>query len=151
MTKSVLRELMAHRGPMLLLDKFVQADESEAMAEIHISPESSFYVEPHGVPSWIGLEYMAQSIAVFAGAKASRLGVPTPIGYLLGTRRFECPVQWFENGLILTSTCREEVVSENGLAVYTCWLRGEGIECSSRLTVYLTPDEARDEKIKGNV
>lgn len=148
MTKAVLEQLMAHRGPMLLLDKFVHADDSEAAAEIHITPRSSFYVDPQGVPSWIGLEYMAQSIAVFAGAKAERLKVPTPIGYLLGTRHFECPVAWFRNGIVLTSSCREEVVSDNGLAVYTCWLRGEGVDCSSRLTVYLTPDKTRDAGIE---
>jgi len=138
---------MAHRGSMLLLDNFVFADDQQAAAEIHISERSSFYLDPHGVPSWIGLEYMAQSIAVFAGAKAERLQVSTPIGYLLGTRRYDCPVDWFKKGMILTSSCREEVVSDNGLAVYTCWLKGDGVECSSRLTVYLTPDTEREEKL----
>jgi len=151
MSKVMLEKYMAHRGSMLLLDNFVSADDQEATAEIHISEQSSFYMDPFGVPSWIGLEYMAQSIAVFAGAKAERLNVPTPIGYLLGTRRYDCPVDWFVNGLILTSSCKEEVVSDNGLAVYTCQLLGAGIECRSRLTVYLTPDTEREQKLDKSI
>lgn len=136
-----LEELLAHRWPMLLLDRVIEAGDKHAVAEVTITPESAFYQPPFGVPAWVGIEYMAQSIGVLTGAQAQRKKDPTPMGYLLGTRKYNCTIPWFKNGDTLTVSCEEELFDSNGLGAYNCSITRDEIVSNCRLTVYQKPDE----------
>ena len=84
-----IRDLLPHSGPMVLLDRLVAADDESLCAEVRIRADSLFFVDG-GVGGWVGLEYMAQAIGAFAGYRARLRGEPVRIGFLLGTRRYEC-------------------------------------------------------------
>ncbi|MEL7448023.1 MAG: 3-hydroxydecanoyl-ACP dehydratase, partial [Pseudomonadota bacterium] len=95
---------------------------------------------PNGVPSWVGIEYMAQTVAVLAGSQASDEGDGAPLGYLLGTRRYTCETPWFTDGTVLRVRCEEQLFDGNGLGVYACHIEDSNAAgtpiASARLTVY---------------
>ena len=66
----VLEEVMHHRRPMLLLDRVAEFSPLVLRAEVTITSDSEFFSAPHGVPAWIGVEYMAQAIAALLREKA---------------------------------------------------------------------------------
>lgn len=63
-----LATLLPHRDPMILLSTAVDYGDDFATAVVHISEASPFFdAELGGVPSWVGMEYMAQTIGIWAG------------------------------------------------------------------------------------
>jgi predicted hotdog family 3-hydroxylacyl-ACP dehydratase len=89
--------LLPHKPPMILLDEVLEYDENALRACVTIS-ESSMFVEPSGVASYIGLEYMAQACGAYAGTLARESGAPVRVGFLLGTRHYKAHIPWFRVG-----------------------------------------------------
>lgn len=141
-------DLILHRKPMLLIDDVVTATTDTAESIVRITEETSFYQANLGVPSWIGLEYMAQTIGLTAGVLAQADGEGAPLGYLLGTRKYKCNSRWFPLGSTLKVSSSEELY-DGTLGVYSCEIEEIGepgkvesvdadkiIKASARLTVY---------------
>jgi predicted hotdog family 3-hydroxylacyl-ACP dehydratase len=101
----LIADLVAHRAPMLLLDEVVAWDGEALTAGLVIRPDSLFR-EAEGVPGHIGIEYMAQACAAFAGAQARAAGEPVRIGFLLGARNYVVHRPWFRLGDALRVTTR---------------------------------------------
>ena len=115
-----LEELLIHRKPMLLLDRVISSSLKTAEAEVEIGPGATFMDPRRGVPAWIGIEYMAQTVGLIAGEHAKTEGNGAPVGYLLGTRRLDSEVDFFPPGARLRITAKELFVDDNGLASYEC-------------------------------
>ena len=82
---------------MLLLDRVVAFTDTGLTASLAIHAGTEFLDEA-GVPAHIGIEYMAQACAAFAGARArAERGAPR-IGFLLGSRRFLMHRPWYRLG-----------------------------------------------------
>ena len=62
-----VESLVPHRGTMSLLDRVLAVDEEQALAEVDVGP-ASLFAQADGVPAWVGIEYMAQTVAAWAGA-----------------------------------------------------------------------------------
>lgn len=92
-----LAQLLPHAAPMILLDKALESDETTMRAALTIRDETLFRQE-RGVPSYIGLEYMAQTCGAFAGLRALAAKQPVTLGFLLGTRNMNCKRPWFQLG-----------------------------------------------------
>lgn len=90
-----VKDLLPHRGRMVLLDRVVSADPGSVTCCVTIRPDSTF-VEGGRVPGLVAIEYMAQAVAVYAGLKAKSQGQPVRIGYLLGTRELVLDVDAFD-------------------------------------------------------
>jgi predicted hotdog family 3-hydroxylacyl-ACP dehydratase len=114
--------LVPHAAPMLLLDRVVAVDAETLCAEVTIRPDSLFY-GTHGVGAWVGIEYMAQAIAAYAGYHAQQRGEPVKIGFLLGARRYECNCAWFAAGDRLLVEVQQLLQAENGLGSFSCTIR----------------------------
>ncbi len=69
-------ELIPHSEPMILIDELVEATSDHASAKVTIREDSMFSNAAGGVPAWIGIEYMAQTVSAFAGMEANRRGLP---------------------------------------------------------------------------
>src|SRR5574341_117665 len=95
-----IRSLLPHSGPMVLLDRVIAADEESLCAEVRIR-QNSLFCNAGGVGAWVGLEYMAQAIGAYAGYAAKLRGDPIRIGFLLGTRRYQCSQPQFAVGSLL--------------------------------------------------
>lgn len=129
-------QLVMHRGPMLLLGHLLEASDTHAVGEVVIAGYSNFFKEGHGVPAYVGLEYMAQTIAAFDGARRLETGEAPSIGLLLGTRRYSSKVDFFPAGMHLS--IRVDMVFRNGsMASFDCIISsGEEELVSASLNVY---------------
>ena len=135
-------ELLAHRSPMLLLDDIVAVDDTSIAAQVRIGPHSPFF-DGLGVPSYVGLEYMAQACGAYVGARAREAGRGPRIGYLLGTRNFVAHIGRYASGdrLDVGASC---VYSDDEMGVFECRIRrGDVVVAEAQLNVY-QPPEPRD-------
>ena len=104
-------------------------------------PADGLFVQDGGVPAWVGVEYMAQAIAAWAGCHARGQGRTPPIGFLLGTRRYDSAVERFDSGRVLRVEARRELLGENGLGVFACRiLAGEEELATANVSVFEPPD-----------
>jgi predicted hotdog family 3-hydroxylacyl-ACP dehydratase len=138
-----IRQLLPHSGPMVLLDRVVAADEESLCAEVRIRSDSLFCVDGV-VGAWLGLEYMAQAIGAYAGYNARLRGEPIRLGYLLGTRCYECTRPIFAVSTLLRIHVKRVLQSENGLASFACRIDDEnGQVASANLSVFQPADDAQ--------
>jgi predicted hotdog family 3-hydroxylacyl-ACP dehydratase len=131
-----------HRGAMRLIDRVLQADAELAVAEVDV-PFDGLFVREGQVPSWVGIEYMAQAVAAWAGARARQRGLMPRAGLLLGTRRYEAHCEGFSSGATLRVEARCELMADNGLGQFDCRIRLDGVElASARISVFDPPEGA---------
>lgn len=133
--RQAIEALIPHRAGMCLLSRVIAADADSVIAEVDVDSESLFH-RATGTPAWVGLEYMAQAVAAWAGTQ-HRHGAPSP-GYLLGTRRYHCTVDTFAPGQTLRVHARCELRTEAGLGQFACELRDSGNQVIAHavVTVY---------------
>lgn len=127
-------ELLPHSGGMIWVDKVLAWDEDSVTAELTVRGDALFD-EGDSVPAWAGVEYMAQTVGLYAGLQAKRAGESIKLGFLLGTRRFETNVPEFRIGSILTVRA-EKVMQDEHLAVFDCRITGGQVIASAVLNVY---------------
>jgi predicted hotdog family 3-hydroxylacyl-ACP dehydratase len=130
-----IEALLAHRPPMLLIDNVVGYDDACLLASVTIT-EASLLLGPHGVPSHVAIEYMAQACGAFAGAIALDGGMPVKIGFLLGTRMCRVSKPWFRIGdrLLISASL---VFRDEQMAVFDCKIEIDGkLAAEAQLKVY---------------
>lgn len=135
-----IERVVPHRGTMRLVDRLLAWDEDTVAVEVRVPLEGPFS-HAEGVPAWVGVEYMAQAIAAWAGCHARRAGREPSVGFLLGTRRYACAVTWFRPGARLRVEARRELLGENGLGMFACRILGDGEElATANVSVFEPPD-----------
>lgn len=129
-------EFVMHREPMLLLDTLVECAGGTTVCEWTVGKDDSFVVPGEGVPAHVGVEFMAQCVAVHAGVRARVDGLGPPLGFLLGTRHFTSCVNYFGIGETYRATCQELIRDGNGMGSYECSiLHGDAVVAVARLAV----------------
>ena len=90
---TAITDLIPHQGRMVLLDSLIDHTEERTVCRVVIGRDSMFIDERGVVPNWVGIEYIAQTIAAYSGCEAIRRGDPVSVGFLLGARtlRFHTP------------------------------------------------------------
>jgi len=135
-----IEELLPHAQPMILLDALVAAREDGVDVTRTIGPGDPFYVPGRGVPSYVGLEYMAQACGVFAGLQSKLRQEPVLVGFLLGTRNFHVTRPWFPEPERLVISVRE-VLRQFPMGVFDCAIRmGSDEVASATLNLYSQQD-----------
>lgn len=89
-----LAEVLPHTGSMLLLDEVVNFDERELTAALTVKESSTFF-QDGGVPSWVGIEYMAQAVAAWSGILDAEKDKGPKVGFLLAVREYDSEVPLF--------------------------------------------------------
>jgi predicted hotdog family 3-hydroxylacyl-ACP dehydratase len=129
-----------HRGAMRLLDRVVTVDDTRVVAEVEV-PFDGLFVRDGGVPSWVGIEYMAQAVSAWAGARARSQGGAPRAGLLLGARKYEVAGDQFASGARLRIEVRCEMMGANGLGLFDCTIDDEGRKlASARISVFDPPE-----------
>lgn len=137
-----IRRFLPHSGVMVLLDRLLEVGPEELLAEVAIRPDSLF-CDGCGVPGWVGVEYMAQAIAVYAGYTAQLRGEAVKIGFLLGTRRYEASCPYFAVGSLLTIHVHRILQADNGIGSFECRIHaGSEQLASATITVFQPADAA---------
>jgi predicted hotdog family 3-hydroxylacyl-ACP dehydratase len=135
-----IRSLVPHAGPMVLLDRVISVDEDSLLAEVLIRSDSLFCSQ-EGVAAWVGIEYMAQAIGAWAGYTAQLRGEPVKLGFLLGTRRYECSRPIFVSGSVLRVHIHRVFQDENGLGSFECYIDDEeGRIATAAVSVFQPPN-----------
>ena len=122
-------ELVPHAVPMCLIDRLSACDAETVTAEVRITADTMF-LENGSVDSWVGIEYMAQAIAAWAGYHAQEGGNPVKIGFLLGSRRYFAHVPGFALGSTLSIFAERELEDASGLSAFAC-----RITCDEKVVV----------------
>jgi predicted hotdog family 3-hydroxylacyl-ACP dehydratase len=131
-----IENYVPHRGAMLLIDRLIVATDDYATAEVLVR-SNGLFVRDGKVPAWVGIEYMAQTIAAWAGARAKKAEIPVKIGFLLGTRRYETSVPEFSCGEKLCIKVVCELIGENGLGMFNCQiLSADQVIARAQVSVY---------------
>lgn len=135
-----IEQVIPHRGTMLLVDRVVRWDAETVAVELTVPADGPFHVEG-GVPAYMGVEYMAQAVACWAGCQARERSLPPPLGFLLGSRRYESSVPLFRSGQLLRVEARREILGENGLGVFACRILAADRElATANVSVFEPPD-----------
>jgi predicted hotdog family 3-hydroxylacyl-ACP dehydratase len=142
MTTWPLAELLPHAGDMILIDTILSFDDEQIFTRLTVKPDGLFNLPDGSLPAWLGVELMAQSVAAFAGCHARLKGNPVELGFLLGTRKFECNVEAFPVGSELTIHGIRSLEDDNGMGVFECHINAPGIEATARLNVFRPPAAA---------
>ena len=131
-----------HRGAMSLLDAVDRCEDLAIVARVRV-PAAGPFNGTDGVPAWVGIEYMAQTVAAWSGARARAGGGSPRIGYLLGSRRYEAAVPAFASGAELTVHAQCELTGDNGLGMFDCRIEQDGrVLATGRLSVFEPPQES---------
>jgi predicted hotdog family 3-hydroxylacyl-ACP dehydratase len=135
-----IAEVVPHAGEMILLDS-IEAIEAERIVCVKTVRPGTLFVDSDGsLPAWVGVELMAQSIAVWAGCCARAEQQPVQLGFLLGTRHYTCNVDAFPSGCHLRVEAARSFHDEHGMGVFTCHIDAPEIHAEARLTVYRPRD-----------
>jgi predicted hotdog family 3-hydroxylacyl-ACP dehydratase len=135
-----IEEVLPHRGIMLLVERVVTWD-AEHAAVAATARRDAWYAEDGVMPSWIGIELMAQAIAAHVGLIARSQGRPPQRGVLLGTRQFRSSCTRFPAEQELLVTARVSYRDESGLGSYDAIIDLEGAEvATANVTVYEPAD-----------
>lgn len=132
-------DLLPHRGEMLLLDRLMSVNEQGVTVLAHAGVQNWYSDLPNTMPAWIGIELMAQAIAVHVGWRKAQRGLLPQKGVLLGTRSYQCDTAIFEGELEITASL--SFIDESGLGAYRCHIfMGGCLVATSNLKVYEPED-----------
>ena len=135
-------ELVPQAPPMLLLKRVLEHESTHTICSVSVA-DSALFAEPDGsVPSWLGLEYMAQCAAVHGGMVSRARGEAPRPGLLLGSRRLSLLAAVFAAERMLRVTARHHR-GESGLVSFDCSVCGEGSEgvlAEGRINLYIVLD-----------
>ncbi len=135
-------DVVPHGMPMSLLDTIEEYSANGLVAMVTIR-EDSMFCESKGVPAWVGVEYMGQAVAAYAGVRARNINYPVKIGFLVSVRRYESPCSHFSVGTSLFISVRQITDSATGLQVFDCRITGDDIEIQANLNVFMPEDLER--------
>jgi predicted hotdog family 3-hydroxylacyl-ACP dehydratase len=135
-----IAELLPQSGGMVLLDRVLDAGENHLTAELTVREDGLFSGPDHTVPAWVGMEYMAQTVAAYSGYQRKLRGQAIELGFLLGTRYYQCSVGGFPCGILLCVRVEKAMQGANGMSVFDCSIEGENISASSTINVMMPQD-----------
>jgi predicted hotdog family 3-hydroxylacyl-ACP dehydratase len=134
-----IAELVPHGGRMRLLDRVLEGDADSLLAEVTLREDSLFFADGV-VGGWVGIEFMAQAVAAWAGWHARLRGETPKVGFLLGTRRYECSRPVFKVGECLRINVHCKFSADNGLGQFDCTITiGTETVATAALTVFEPP------------
>ena len=129
-----VEQLLPHDHPMILVSGVKEFDKNltKVISIVNINKDSLFF-DPQigGVPSYVSLEYMAQTIACLAGIYSLRMGIEPLKGFVLGTRKMILGIDRFVPGSY--EVYCEEMFHDKEFASFDCKLYFEGQELASSL------------------
>lgn len=120
-----IEQVLPHRGTMRLVDEIAACSDDTVTVLAHVDAQA-WYADAEGaMPSWLGIELMAQAIATHVGLLALRAGGRARPGVLLGASRYEVQAPSFARGARLRVQATELLKSEAGHGAYECTIAAD--------------------------
>jgi predicted hotdog family 3-hydroxylacyl-ACP dehydratase len=118
-----IQELLSQRDDMLLLDCLHDFGAEHAEVGATVPARHPLVDERRGMPTWVGIEMMAQAVLVFSGLELRAQGLAPRIGLLLGVRLYEARVPFFRVDARLKVRAVLSLRNAQGLGVFECTIR----------------------------
>ncbi len=142
--------LLPHSSRMCLIESVELVDDNKAVCILTIKESDIFYDNKiQGVYNWFGIEFMAQSVGIYAGYHSQ--GAYPEVGLLLSVRKFKSTVNYFglDETLIVTA---EKSFIEDKIGVFNCNINiNDNLVCQARLNTYLPPKEQISQILTGSL
>ncbi|MGI2172941.1 thioester dehydrase [Shewanella ulleungensis] len=137
-----ISEFVPHRAPMILIDNLLEHQPDNLLTATHISKASAYFDQAiNGVPNYVGIEYMAQSIAALAGVEAKLIGEKVRVGFLLGSRKLQMHIDHFVLGQTYHTKVKRLYQEPSGLAVFDCQIcHQDHVVASANVNVFQPRD-----------
>jgi predicted hotdog family 3-hydroxylacyl-ACP dehydratase len=110
-------ELIPHARGMLLLERVLEHGPEHAVCTATPAASALFRDAAGRVPAWVGLEYLAQCVAVYGALAARAEGRPPRMGPFIGGRRLRLRVAHFHPEQVLRVSVRH-LRGERGLIAF---------------------------------
>lgn len=142
-----IEDLIVHRGAMRLIDKVVASTDQSVTVEARVDASSPFMIEGVGVPTYVGLELMAQAVCAYDGVQSIGDGTTPTVGFLLGCRRYIAHRRTLPLGAPLRIVAALAFV-DSGMAAFDCAIEDAdgSMLAEGTVTVYRTGPAAAWEK-----
>jgi len=139
-----IADLLPQTGEMILLDKIENWDVDFLEVSVFHN-RSHWYNDANGdTPSWVGIEYMAQSIGALAGIKSLLNKEPIRIGFLLGARKYVAHTPTFKKNTPITIHVESLFLGENNLVLFDCKINSENILLAQAQVKAIQPNKIED-------
>lgn len=113
-------QVLPYGKAMCLIDEIIESTVEHIVARVTIRPDSRFCEMAKGVPAWVGIEYMAQTVAAYSGIEEVRENRKPSIGLLLGSRSYESQVSHFPVDAQLEIVARLLLRDAENLVAFDC-------------------------------
>jgi len=110
-------ELIPHARRMLLLDRVLEHGPEHTVCAVDVAGSGLFQDAEGCVPAWVGIEYLAQCMAVYGSLVAWAAGRPPRLGPFIGGRRVKLRVDRFQPGQELRVSVRH-LRGDRGLVAF---------------------------------
>jgi predicted hotdog family 3-hydroxylacyl-ACP dehydratase len=144
MNKEILNYI-PHRNIMALVQSIVNREKENFTIGISINKDSILSTE-YGVPTYCGVEYMAQSIAVFDTMFYSEYN-RVKIGFMVSIRNFKSSQEYFALGSQLLIKIEPILITENS-GTFNCKIINDNQEISSAIITAYIPTKEELKKLK---
>ncbi|MCK6264375.1 hotdog family protein [Vibrio sp. ZSDE26] len=143
-----IEQLLPHDKPMILIDRALTVETESIHCQVDIGEHNIFFdKETQTLPAYLGIEFMAQSVAAWSGYHAGLRNEAPPIGFLLGSRRYVANCDTFSRGQTL-DIYAEQLMEDNGMAVFSAHIEHNGQQVAKcQLNVYV-PSEQKLQEMK---
>ena len=137
-----IEDVLPHDHPMILIDSLDQYNENIGCCSVTITEHSNFYDQAtRSVPSYVGIEYMAQSIAAYANANEMDGGNTVAIGFLVSSRKFKLHICEYKLASRLNVTVEKLYKDDSGLSAFDCKIELDGELVSEAKINVFQPDD----------
>jgi predicted hotdog family 3-hydroxylacyl-ACP dehydratase len=142
--------LVPHDAPMILVDNLITVDESSIHCQVFINEKSQFFDDKcRTIGSWVGIEYMAQSISAWSGYQSYLKKESSPIGFLLGSRHYHVESELFYEGDVL-DIYAEKLMESEGMGAFSCSIKcNNNLLATAQLNVFVPNNEQLEVMLKG--
>jgi predicted hotdog family 3-hydroxylacyl-ACP dehydratase len=112
-----VNDYLPHTPPMRLIEFISASSETSVTTLTRLTSESAFYcAEAGGIPAWVGLEYLAQTAAVWVGLEDVRNGRPVDPAFLISARQYTVTEPVFVVGQDLFAEVKVEMIEQDIVA-----------------------------------
>lgn len=145
-----VQALLPHDQPMVLIDNLVAIDETTIHCQVIISEQTMFFDQSQqSVGAWVGIEYMAQTVAAWSGYQDYIVNNPASIGFLLGTRRYQVETDAFQIGDTL-DIFAEQLMQSDGMGAFSCTIKcNNKVLAQAQLNAFSPNETQLQEMIEG--
>jgi predicted hotdog family 3-hydroxylacyl-ACP dehydratase len=107
--KEELLTVMPHRSKMFLLSRVTDYNiDGTISSEYDITEQCLFYdSDLGGIPSWVGFEFMAQTVSALSGLRGRDLGIKPRIGFILSVPSMKIYIPVFKNRHAVTVNMKQ--------------------------------------------